>query len=332
MTDQPSRHQITRVIERACQAPSLHNSQPWRWVVDLPLSGTADRTRIELFHDPDRMLPFTDAIGREMVMSCGAVLNHAQLAFAASGWQTVVDRMPDPRHPDKLATLEVSGHAEPQAHELALADAMDSRKSDRLPFEAPPDPATLAAEFRSAVAPLKVTFDLIGPEHREVLEQASKRAAAHRNYDQQYQDELRWWTGHSAMQEGVPREALLSGSEHRRVALGRKFPGTQQGSRRDGVVEDHSMVVMLSTDRDSLPEWLRCGEALSAVLLSATANGFASCALTHLTEIPSIRAMLAELGSASHPQVLIRVGATDEPPGPRVTQRRAVTEVLQFRG
>jgi hypothetical protein len=90
------------------------------------------------------------------------------------------------------------------------------------------------------------------------------------------------------------------------------------------------MVFMLSTARDSLPEWLRCGEALSAVLLSCTASGLATCALTHLTEIPSIRAMLADLGSASHPQVLIRVGTTDDPVGPRQTQRRPVAEVLRF--
>ena len=40
-----------------------------------------------------------------------------------------------------------------------------------------------------------------------------------------------------------------------------------------------------------MPRWnvLRCGEALSAVLLECTVAGMATCTLTHMTEIAQSR-------------------------------------------
>jgi nitroreductase len=31
---------IEQVVALACRAPSLHNSQPWRWVTDFPIRTT----------------------------------------------------------------------------------------------------------------------------------------------------------------------------------------------------------------------------------------------------------------------------------------------------
>ncbi|OOK63389.1 putative nAD(P)H nitroreductase acg [Mycobacterium kansasii] len=60
--------------ELACHAPSLHNSQPWRWL--------ADSTAVDLFLDPHRLVTSADSSGREAVISCGALLDHFQVAMA----------------------------------------------------------------------------------------------------------------------------------------------------------------------------------------------------------------------------------------------------------
>ncbi len=52
----PDTATIETAVALACRAPSLHNSQPWRWVLD----GSA----LHLHSDPDRLLPATDAFGR----------------------------------------------------------------------------------------------------------------------------------------------------------------------------------------------------------------------------------------------------------------------------
>ena len=79
---------IKGAVELAVRAPSLHNSQPWRWV--------ADGGVLELFADPTRIGHSTDSTGREVLISCGAVLDHLRVAMAAAGWEASVERLPNP--------------------------------------------------------------------------------------------------------------------------------------------------------------------------------------------------------------------------------------------
>src|SRR5690242_2302528 len=86
---------ISDAVQLACRAPSLHNSQPWRWV--------ASRDGLELHLDPNRRVRSADRSGREAVISCGAMLDHLRVAMAAAGWSATVERMPNPNNRDHLA-------------------------------------------------------------------------------------------------------------------------------------------------------------------------------------------------------------------------------------
>src|SRR6478609_1848486 len=88
---------LTTILEIACRAPSLHNSQPWRWT----FSGGV----LRLSADHARVGHHTDITGREVILSCGAVLDHLQIAAAAAGWWATVDRSPDRRDRDHLASI-----------------------------------------------------------------------------------------------------------------------------------------------------------------------------------------------------------------------------------
>src|ERR1700692_2788359 len=90
---------IERAVALACRAPSVHNSQPWRWVLE-----GAD---LRLFAATSRTVPFTDISGREAMMSCGAVLDHLRVAMAAAGWQAHIKRFPNPDNRDLLASVEL---------------------------------------------------------------------------------------------------------------------------------------------------------------------------------------------------------------------------------
>ncbi|MEU2092025.1 hypothetical protein [Nocardia beijingensis] len=73
----PDRPSILAALRLAARAPSVHNTQPWRWVFD----GRC----LHLYTDADRLLPSTDPHGRQLVISCGAVLHHARTAFTDKG-------------------------------------------------------------------------------------------------------------------------------------------------------------------------------------------------------------------------------------------------------
>ena len=88
---------IRDAVLRACRAPSLHNSQPWHWV--------AESGRLRLFLDHEPLVLASDRSGREMILSCGAVLDHLRVAMAAAGWDTTIHRFPDPNEANDLAML-----------------------------------------------------------------------------------------------------------------------------------------------------------------------------------------------------------------------------------
>ncbi len=125
----------------------------------------------------------------------------------------------------------------------------------------------------------------------------------------------------------------MSAAESDRVDVGRNFPVTHHSERRSEIDEDHSKILVLSTLDQTREDALRCGEALSAVLLEATMAGLASCPLTHITEVAASRDIVAALiDQHTVPQVLIRIGRTPamgEVPPP--TPRRPIHEVLQIR-
>ena len=115
--------------------------------------------------------------------------------------------------------------------------------------------------------------------------------------------------------------------------VGRAFPVTVHPERHGRPDEDHAGILVLSTDDDSAEAVLRCGEALSAVLLEATMAGLSTCTVTHITEVPEGRDAVASLiGSTAIPQALVRVGlAPAMNPTPPPTPRRAVEDVLGMR-
>ncbi|MFB1299238.1 NAD(P)H nitroreductase [Mycobacterium sp. pW049] len=315
---------IMDALTVACRAPSLHNSQPWRWV--------ATERGVDLFADPRRMIRATDSTGREALISCGAVLDHFRVAMAAAGWDTVVRRLPDPDNPLHIACVDVAAAPRVTAQQKARADAILLRRTDRLPMSAPQDWDGLARALGDAAQRASVQAHPLADDARGALSEACHLAETMRMYDSGYHSELFWWTADFVADDGIPRSALISAAESDRVDVGRAFPVTGHPERRGEVEDDRAGILVLSTEDDSRESVLRCGEALSAVLLDATISGLATCTVTHVTEVPSGRDTVASLvGTTAIPQVIVRVGvapALAAPPPP--TPRRPVREVFEM--
>jgi hypothetical protein len=308
----------------ACRAPSLHNSQPWRWVCDGPT--------LHLFADPMRILLATDASGREMLLSCGAVLDHLRVAMAAAGWDALIERFPDRLDSEHLAAVSFVRSPLVTDAQRDRADAILRRRTDRLPFAAPPQWDRIEARLRQAVIPHHVMSDVILEQDRPRLAEASRLTQTLRGSDPTYEAELDWWTSTRTSSDGVPPTALLSAGEAQRTDIARTFVPASSADRRVDVETDQSKIFVLSTaHEDARNDVLRCGEALSAVLLECTLAGLATCTLTHMTELwPSRELVRTLIGQAGSPQLLVRVGlAPWERPLP-ATPRRPVSETLQI--
>jgi nitroreductase len=317
---------ITGAVDLACRAPSLHNSQPWRWV-----AGSAS---VDLFVDPHRTVTSTDRSGREAIISCGAALDHFRVAMAAAGWNTNVDQFPNPNDLDHLASTDFTSVDYVTQARRDRANAILRRRTNRLPFRAPKHWSTFEPVLRSSFDHELVTLDVLDDDVRFRLAEASRLTDALRRYDDSYQNELLWWTSPLRKSEGIPDSALLSESDARRVDVNRRFPIDPLDERSSAGTYDQAKILVLSTPGDSRLDALNCGGALSAILLECTMAGLATCSVTHLTELEASRDVIRDLtaGSAAVPQVLIRVGIepVDELP-PKPTPRRPVSDVLEIR-
>ncbi|SMG45357.1 hypothetical protein SAMN02745947_03182 [Rhodococcus rhodochrous J3] len=318
METMPDRRTLESAVASAGRTPSLHNSQPWRWVLD------ADG--LTLFSDNDRILPATDPSGRQMLLSCGAVLHHLRTALIARHWATEVERMPDPTNRRCLATLRFHRTDAVSDIDLRMAEAIGHRRTERLPMEAPPQWEQTESALQTLVESTGVHLSAIAEHERPALEELSRRIGGERRSDAAYQTELSWWAGHGMYPDGIPPDALPPGQ--RTVATEREFPpGSATGDSAEA--EDRAAILLLSTTTDTRLDWLRSGEALSAVLLACTARGLATCSVTHLTESESARVFLRDTARIEGaPQAMIRVGVRSGPVPDAATPRRPISEIL----
>lgn len=312
---------LRRAAVRATLAPSVHNTQPWRFVLtDGMLSIVADFSRQLLVLDPSR---------RQLFISCGCALLNARVSLAADGFDVDVRRLPDPAEPDVVAQL-VNGSGHALAGLGSLDHVVGLRRTNRRRFATDPVPNEVLDALITLVEEEECElFPILREEHRIATAILSQRADAMENADPAYRAELRAWVGiGSVRRDGVPTSAIphFDGLAHDDIpvrdfdvaGLG-ELPGRTESSLRQSLL-------VLGSRYDNTAGWVRVGEALERLWLESTRRGLALSLFTQVIEVPSTRAQLRlELGLAMQPMVLIRLGRAAPTPAPR---RRRLVDVL----
>src|SRR5262249_26975579 len=238
------------------------------------------------YADFDRQLTAVDPAGRELVISCGALLHHVRVAFGSLGWRVRVNRLPNPAEPDHLAALEFSRPPEVDERAVRLANAASTRPSDRRPYLPDRVPDELLGELVAVAEAEHGNLTIVSSQaHRRDLIVALAQVNATQRTDPAYQSEIAAWAGRSHVAgEGVPASNLLGSERFGRRRLGRDFSPAGPGELVSAPIDDGAVFAVRSTERDDRRGWLRAGEALSAVLLEATAAGLATCTLSQVAE------------------------------------------------
>src|SRR4051794_35354914 len=324
----------TRIVTAATRAPSIHNTQPWRFV--------ARPDRLDVFYDRERALPVLDPSGRQQVISCGIAAAFAVVALRADGAAAATDLLPDPGDADHLVRISVTGPYDPTESDRALAAAIEQRHTVRAAFEPRAVPSEVLDRLQREAGGYGLWMKVVDREEEEtatvfLLSQAEELEQG----DPEYVKELEGWlrTDPEAV-DGVQVEAVPEGDPRDRPSnwLVRDFavstrerhlfraPGDPDAAPPE---VERPTVILLGGESGDRAAWLRAGLALGQVLLLATAEGLVASPLTQALDWPVTRTRLRQrLSLIGYPQMLLRIGYPPEGLTPPASGRRPVTDVL----
>ena len=297
--------QAAYLVRVAARAPSLHNTQPWRFRV-----GERD---IELYADWGRQLP-EDPSGREMLISCGAALFGLRLAVRSLGYVPEVELFPGPsgdRRP--LARVGLGAAAPVTPEEQRLLAAVPHRHTHRGPFEAQPLPGGLLPRLKRDARAEGATLTVVGQaEARQRLAAVTAVASLREAVDPTARAEIERWTRElgSPARDGVPAHAFPSTPDEPVGGLPARDFDLGRGLGRLLPSEPPAWVTaVLATPADSERDWLRAGQALHRLLLHAASRWVFAGLQTQPLRVVWVRALIRdELTLPGWPQMLLQLG------------------------
>ena len=315
------------LIEVAARAPSVHNTQPWRFKVT--------EHEVELYADTRRQL-LEDPAGREMIISCGAALFGLRLAIRSLGYQPAVELLPEPSR-RLLARVRPGRPAAMTSDERAMLQAVPHRHTHRGPFEPGSLPNGLLARLRDDVTAEGATLAVVdrGPVYQKLTGILAAWSRSRDLYPTsragvQSRAETDRWTRQVGGQarDGVPASAFpaVTSREPGRLPerdfdLGRGWGLVPSGGGPAPVT------AIMVTPIDDEESWLRAGQALQRLLLRAAARWVFASLQTEPLQATSVRAQLRSgLPLEGTPQMLLQLGVAR---ATRPTARRPAGELAE---
>lgn len=313
------RSAIEEMVAAAVAAPSLHNSQPWRFRFHDGV--------FQVRGDPGRRLPASDPAARAVHLACGAATANLRIAVAAHGREPLVRLLPDPAVPTLIATVRLGGPRRLLPSDKALYAAISWRHTNRGPFQDRRLPESLREELHET-ARLEGANLLFpeGAERERVLDLAAEAEEAQRASPEHMTELAAWTTEQPGRRDGVPSTAFGPPSQGGTVPL-RDFAagGTRRKAER---FEAPTQIAVLETRTDTPLDQVRAGQALQYVLLVATLHDLAASFLTQPLEDGELRRQVHDLHETmGYPQMVLRLGYPKRPAS--AVPRRDLSEVLE---
>jgi len=312
----PSRKVLADCVRTATAAPSLHNSQPWWFRIDGPV--------IEVYADPARHLHVIDPAGREQLISVGAAVFTLRLAVRQAGYRCDVTPFPETGERDLVARVTAGSPTAPTAGVETLFAAVPHRHTNRWPFARTAVPADALEHLTESARVEGASLTVARPAARDAILGLAQEADRRLRALPGYRAELARWTGPAVRHDGVP--AWAAGPWDALEALPiRDLGELSELPRPTAEFEPYPTILVLATGGDERADWLRAGQALQRVLLTATWLNLATTPISQPVEVPSVRRVLAAPNAHRYAQMVLRIGYGKVAGH---TPRRPLSEVL----
>jgi hypothetical protein len=305
------RDQLCFCLRYAVLAPSIRNTQPWRFRL-----GEDD---VELWSDARREPSVVDPLGRELVISCGAALANLRIAVEEFGRVPVETLLPDPREKRFLARLSM-GERKPAPPETTLLfHAIPYRRTNRRAFEEWPVPADVVRLLQDAALDEGAWLVSVESDRKIALADLVAEADRAQLDDPSFRKEFEAWTAKMASGGGAA-------SSDPDIVRTFEWRATSLAARDRQLALGSPILAVLGTGEDDVRAWMRAGLALERVLLCATSMGLQASYLNQPIEAQGFYPRLREIvACGGHPQLVLRLGYG---PNVRATPRRPLEDVL----
>jgi hypothetical protein len=309
------------LLEAARWAPSLYNTQPWRF---RPLPDAW-----EVRWDPDSELPVADPQRVALMMNLGAVIEY--LAVAASAYGLDLQFVPPEFKGTQPNLGFIAGKIQffPRAGAPSpLVPYLQTRQTSRKPYRSAPLPAGVLDELQAAAA--SAGCWLFHTTDRGAIAgiagEAARGTLVQFDEPERYAEFHRWLRSAKA-EDGLDVPSLdlagtwgglwqrvLPPSRMVRMKLAQRALAAQQRS----LVQSAPAICMLATNSREWKGWIQAGRALSRVWLHAARHGLVTHPVPSALHTPEGRRLVSErLGVEGDLQVscLFRLG--ESAPAPR---------------
>lgn len=311
---------ITFLLDEARRAPSVLNSQPWRFRV----CGNT----IEVYLDKKSELEQIDLQGRLQMASCGTLIAHLEHSILEHGLQSRISYFPRFEEEDLVAFVETSGRAQKT---VSRNSRQRINQSDR----------------NSGSEPGKRESETLNDVHGSMIERIERLASRKGIELLQHSDSadhkihtyLRNSCGERLKSEFFRKSLnfyLRSGGadasisfEDEMLLSDRFFEATAALNRSDGSSSKmENMFLILTTGTDNRYEWLRSGQALGDIIIELRKQGHAGLLALPIISNDDCREWLRkELKLPGYPQFVLKM-QSDRPR--EHTQKKPLSKLLKY--
>lgn len=304
------------LLNYAVLAPSLHNTQPWKF--------TVRGSEIRVLADLTRQLKVADVDARELYMSVGCALENLLIAAVHFGLSTSVTYFPDPKDEVWVATVTFKETSSTGSLiDAELFHAIPLRHTNRQIYANKPLNDRDVQRLRDCLTESDLALQLTGD--KEVKKQVDAlviSADITQFADPDYREELTTWIGQG---EFGYRWLIARVGQLATTYLASHHKPTKPDA--DVVLNAPMLALLSATGNDRLAQ-VQSGQAFERIALHATTLNIGIQPLSQILQVGELKPELSKLfsGAAPYPQIAFRLGYTDV--AQDATSRKQLSSVI----
>ncbi|OOE33077.1 hypothetical protein BZG05_11800 [Salinivibrio kushneri] len=311
--------QIKLLLSYAVLAPSSHNTQPWRFEIT---DGT-----VFMFADETRALAINDPNSRELYISCGCALMNLRAAAAHEGFSISINVEPASGDDALLAVISFNKQHSSSLKDAELFKSIESRRTYRKHFASKDIPTDILDSLHMTASKEDTWLEFITlEESRRIVAELISEGDSIQWSNPNWRKELASWILPRRQGGGLTMHPFL-------VPVARAIVRTLDmgmgiAAKNKQLTAKSPALAVLGTANDNVTDWLKAGQSLEKILLSAHSKGLQAAYFNQPVQVASLRPKLQSLlKKTGVPQVVISLGFPKDQIG--ASPRRRLDEVIK---